>query len=288
LIVIQFIGPAWCRRQRITSHLTYEENSFVDAKNGDYRDARHVHILFYRRVVMQKPTDDFTRAPHLDPVRRYQAASHLGTAGFCSRRLRRIVILVGILVSGTAQAESLTGAALVATLRHGGCVILMRHASSPPAPPTVASAEPTNTKLERQLDETGRSSAQAMGEAIKTLTIPIGEVWSSPTYRAQETVRLADLPDPAVAAELGDGERSMQAIAKGQTIWLQAKAAERPRAGTNTIIVTQNPNIVGVFGQNASGLAEGEALVLRPTGTGDDEIVGRVKIQEWPSLASQG
>ena len=181
---------------------------------------------------MQKPTDDFTRAPHLDPVRRYQAASHLGTAGFCSRRLRRIVILVGILVSGTAQAESLTGAALVATLRHGGCVILMRHASSPPTPPTVASAEPTNTKLERQLDETGRSSAQAMGEAIKTLTIPIGEVWSSPTYRAQETVRLADLPDPAVAAELGDGERSMQAIAKGQTIWLQAKVAERPRAGT--------------------------------------------------------
>jgi hypothetical protein len=126
-----------------------------------------------------------------------------------------------------------------------------------------------------------------MGEAIRTLTIPIGEVWSSPTYRAQETVRLANLPDPAVAAELGDGEHSMQAIAKGQTVWLLAKVAERPRAGTNTIIVTQFPNIVGAFDQNASGLTEGEALILRPTGTGEDEIVGRVKIQEWPSLASQ-
>ena len=237
---------------------------------------------------MQQPSDDFTRAPYLNRVRRNPVASHLGTASFCSKRLKPIAILVGILAAGTAQAESLTGAALVATLRHGGCVILMRHASSPPTPPTTASAEPTNTKLERQLDETGRSSALAMGEAIRTLTIPIGEVWSSPTYRAQETVRLANLPDPAVAAELGDGERSMQAIAKGQTVWLQAKVAERPRAGTNTIIVTQNPNIVGAFGQNASGLAEGEALVLRPTGTGEDEIVGRVKIQEWPALASQG
>ena len=163
----------------------------------------------------------------------------------------------------------------------------MRHASSPPTPPTAASAEPSNIKLERQLDETGRSSALAMGEAITTLAIPIGEVWSSPTYRAQQTARLANLPVPAVAAELGDGEQSMQAIAKGQTVWLQAKLAERPRAGTNTIIVTQFPNIVGVFGQTASGLAEGDALVLRPTGTGEDEIVGRVKIQEWPSLASQ-
>jgi phosphohistidine phosphatase SixA len=216
------------------------------------------------------------------------AARHLDAARFYSKRVKPIAILVGMLVAGTAQAESLTGVALVATLRHGGCVILMRHASSPPTPPTTAIAEPANTKLERQLDGAGRSSALAMGEAIKTLTIPIGEVWSSPTYRAQETVRLANLPDPAVAAELGDGEQSMQAIAKGQTVWLQAKAAEPPRAGTNTIIVTQNPNIVGAFGQNASGLAEGEALVLRPTGTGEDEIMGRVKIQEWPSLASRG
>jgi hypothetical protein len=216
------------------------------------------------------------------------AASHLDAASFYSKRLQLIAIVGGMVVAGTAQAETLSGAALVTTLRHGGCVILMRHASSPPAPPTAASAEPTNTKLERQLDEAGRSSALAMGAALKTLTIPIGEVWSSPTYRAQETVRLANLPDPAVAAELGDGEQSMQAITNGQTVWLQAKVAERPRAGTNTIFVTQFPNIVGAFGQNASGLAEGEALILRPTGTGENEIMGRVKIQEWPSLASRG
>jgi hypothetical protein len=127
-----------------------------------------------------------------------------------------------------------------------------------------------------------------MGRAITTLSIPIGEVWSSPNYRALETVRLANLPNPTTAVELGDGGQSLQAISKGQTVWLQAKVAERPRAGTNTIVVTQFPNIAEAFGQNASVLAEGEALIVRPGDAGADEIVivGRIRIDEWPTLAS--
>ena len=62
-----------------------------------------------------------------------------------------IAILAGILVTETAQADSLSDAALVTALRQGGYVLLMRHASSPPAPPTAGSAEQDNTKLERQL-----------------------------------------------------------------------------------------------------------------------------------------
>jgi phosphohistidine phosphatase SixA len=209
------------------------------------------------------------------------------TASLCLKGLRPIAILVGMLATGTAQADPLSGTALVTPLRQGGYVFLMRHASSPPAPPTARSADHDNTKLERQLDETGRSSAQAMGRAIKTLNIPVGEVWSSPTYRALETVRLAGLPSPTTAVELGDGGQSMQATPKGQTVWLQAKVAEMPRAGTNTIIVTQYPNIQEAFGQNASGLTEGDALIVRPGGAGEDEIVGRIKIDEWPTLASQ-
>lgn len=222
--------------------------------------------------VMQRLLADFTR---------------VRTASFCLKWLRLIAILVGMSVTGTAQADALSGAGLITALRQGGYVLVMRHASSPPAPPASGSAAPDNVKLERELNEAGRSSAQAMGRAIKTLSIPIGEVWSSPTYRALETVRLIGLPNPTTAVELGDGGQSMQAISKGQTVWLQAKVVDRPRAGTNTIIVTQFPNIVDAFGQKASGLADGEALIVRPDGAGADEIVGRVKIEEWPTLASQ-
>ncbi len=208
-------------------------------------------------------------------------------ANFYSKRLKAVAILIGMLIAGTAQADPLSGAALVTSLRQGGYVLLMRHASSPATPPTAASAEPDNTRFERQLDEAGRRSVMAMGEAIKTLAIPIGEVWSSPTYRAQETVRLANLPAPAVAAELGDGGQSMRPVAKDQTVWLQAKLAEQPRACSNSVVVTQYPNILDAFGEKAAGLGEGDALILRPAGAGGDEIVGQVKIQEWPSLDSQ-
>jgi phosphohistidine phosphatase SixA len=209
---------------------------------------------------------------------------HRAMAGFGSNWLRLIAILAGMLVTGTAQADTLSGTGLVTALRQGGYVLVMRHASSPPAPPTAASAEHDNTGLERQLDESGRSAAQAMGKALKTLSIPVGQVWSSPTYRALETVRLAGLPNPTAAVELGDGGQSMHAAATSQTLWLRAKLAETPRAGTDTIIVTQSPNIQDAFGQSASGLAEGEALVVRPGGAG--EIVGRVKIDAWPALAA--
>jgi len=198
-----------------------------------------------------------------------------------------VAILLGMLVTGTAQAEPLSGAALVTTLHQGGYILLMRHASSPPEAPTVGTAESDNPRLERQLDEAGRGSAQAMGQAIKALNIPVGEVWSSPTYRALQTVRLAALPSPKTAFELGDGGQSMQATSKGQAVWLRAKLAEKPRAGTNTNIVTHYPNILDALGQDASGLTDGEALIVRPGSAGADEIVGRVRIEEWPALAAQ-
>jgi hypothetical protein len=196
-------------------------------------------------------------------------------------------VLAGLAAAGVAHAESLSSAALVEALRHGGFVLLMRHASSPGAPPAAGNAEPDNTKLERQLDDTGRKTARAMGAAIKALHIPIGEVWSSPTYRALETARLAALPTPRTAAELGDHGQSMQAMAEGQSAWLRREVAEQPRAGTDTVIVTQFPNIIGVYGMDVVGLADGDTLVLHPDGKGAAEIVGWVKIEEWPELAAQ-
>jgi broad specificity phosphatase PhoE len=80
----------------------------------------------------------------------------------------------------------------------GGYVLVMRHASSPREAPSKDIANADNTKLERQLDDSGRKGATLMGEAIRALRIPIGIVLTSPTYRAMETVRLARLDSPTV------------------------------------------------------------------------------------------
>jgi phosphohistidine phosphatase SixA len=186
-----------------------------------------------------------------------------------------------------AQAEQLSGKALVDALRQGGYVVVMRHASSPFQAPDKATADPENIKLERQLDAQGRETAQAMGVAVKKLTIPFGEVLSSPTYRARETVKLVGLA-PKAEDQLAEGPGGMAAPAnKERAAWLKAAVAKVPRAGTNTLIVTHTPNILAAFGKDASGIAAGEALVFHGDAKSGADLIARVKITEWPELASK-
>lgn len=185
-----------------------------------------------------------------------------------------------------AQSHTLSGPALVHALRLGGYVIVMRHAASPPTPPPPAKADPANVKDERQLDKAGKAAAKAMGRAIHRMRLPIGEVWSSPTYRALETLRLARLYGVRAVPELGDNGQSMQAAGAAQGAWLKARAAETPRPRTDTVVVTQQPNIAAAFGPAAAGLTDGEALVFHPDGQGGAELVARVPMADWPLLAA--
>ena len=183
----------------------------------------------------------------------------------------------------SAQAPTLSGAALISALQKGGYVIVMRHASAPRDLPTKQTANPDNVKLERQLDENGRAGATSMGDALRRLKIPIGAVLTSPTYRALETARLARLENPKTAEELGDGGQSMQGSTDAQAAWLQKKVTDLP-AGNNTVLVTHSPNIARAFPSVASDVSEGEALVFGADGKGGAALVGRIKIEEWSRL----
>src|SRR5207247_9097940 len=116
--------------------------------------------------------------------------------------LSRILGVATFLLASTAHAQQLRGEALVKALQQGGYVIVMRHASSPREVPDKATANPDNVKPERQLDQEGRSSATAMGKALRDLKIPVGTVLASPTYRALETIRYAQFGNPQAVAEL--------------------------------------------------------------------------------------
>ena len=192
--------------------------------------------------------------------------------------MTRTLFLLSLLLAATANAQQLQGDALVKALRQGGYVIVMRHASSPREVPDKATANPDNVKPERQLDQEGRASSTAMGKAIRDLKIPIGTVFSSPTYRALETIRYAQLGKPQPIPELGDNGKSMSGGTEAQAAWLRKKVTELPK-GANTLIVTHMPNMSRAFPESTSGLADGEALVFGPSG-----VVARVKIEDWPKL----
>jgi phosphohistidine phosphatase SixA len=200
-------------------------------------------------------------------------------------RVRQIATSALLLVAlTTANSASLFGPNLVTALRAGGYVILMRHASSPGQPPDSTHAAAENIQQERQLDDLGRASAQAMGEALRRLRIPIGAVLSSPTYRALETVKLAQLGEPILFAELGDSGQGGTGPDSERARWLRAEIAMPPGAQRNTVIVTHYPNIIEACPGRADGLAEGEALILYPDAKGSAHLVARVKIDDWARL----
>jgi phosphohistidine phosphatase SixA len=204
----------------------------------------------------------------------------------CTMWLSFLVLVVGMTAS--ASAQMLSGKDLVNALRDGGYVLLMRHASSPPLTPDKNEAAPGNTTLERQLDDKGKAAAKAMGSAIRSLKIPVGTVLSSPAFRALQTVRIARLGHPRTYEQLGDGGKSMSSSAVAAwASWLQKEVAEMPPAGTNTLIVTQTPNIASAFPHEAQGMSAGEALIFRPDGKGNVRLVARVEVGQWPALAAR-
>ncbi|HZT03292.1 MAG TPA: histidine phosphatase family protein [Steroidobacteraceae bacterium] len=217
------------------------------------------------------------------------------TESAASRFARRFVacapasLIAAVLACApNAHASPVKDSTLLAALQHGGCIILMRHASSPDARPAARTAAPGNINLERQLDADGIAAARAMGAALKRLSIRIGDVMSSPTFRARETIRAAGLGSPRIMDQLGDGGHSMSRSAiAGWSAWLRHAVGQQPPAGSNRLIVTQGPNISDAYRRIASGLKAGGALIFRPDGHGNAQLLGSMQIADWPQLAGQ-
>jgi phosphohistidine phosphatase SixA len=199
------------------------------------------------------------------------------------RTIRFVSSSFAILLSmvQVSSAQELAGEQLIDALREGGYVIVMRHASSPRALPDEATANPDNINRERQLDETGRTQAAAMGEAVRSRGIRITEVLSSPTYRAIETARRMGYSEIRPVDELSN--EGMRASGEEYTAWLRANVAVRPDAD-NRLLITHGPNVSAAFPEYAADMGEGEALVFRPGAAGDPAMVARLAITDWPNL----
>lgn len=198
------------------------------------------------------------------------------------RDLGTIVLLsvFACLASVQAQAQPIPRAQLADTLAAGGHVIVMRHANSPRDLPDAATRNADNVDGERQLDALGRRTAQAMGEALRSHAIPVGEVLSSPTYRAMETARL--LGFDALPVELLSNEGMREAGAQHAT-WLQ-DAVARPATNGNRLLITHGPNLSAAFPEHSQGMGEGEALVFRPGAATGPTLIHRIRIEDWAGL----
>ena len=204
--------------------------------------------------------------------------------------LRSLAVLASLVaLSPSLHAED--AQAVAAALSKGGYVIVFRHgatATGMAAPDPMGAGRGKSTSTERQLSPRGRLSAREIGGALKTLHIPVGDVYTSQLNRAVETGRLisgkevttrVDFTEAGEHVEPAEGERRAEAMRR--------MAATPPAKGSNTIVVSHKPNIVDAFGKDWADVHEGEASIFRPDGHGKFALAGRMQASEWAELAKR-
>ena len=178
-------------------------------------------------------------------------------------------------------SESLTGAALLQTLRGGGLILYFRHTSTDFGQSDDAMSGYEDCARQRNLTDNGRDEARRIGAAIKRLDIPIGDVLASPFCRTRETAQLIFGRATAAPAVRGGPARPET---NDRYAELRKLLSTPPRAGTNLAIASHGNPFRAVT--DTQYLAEGEAAVIRPLGAQGFGIVARIPKDSWDTLTA--
>ncbi len=177
--------------------------------------------------------------------------------------------------------RKLTPLQLVAELQHGGYVLYFRHTSTDFSQNDSRSRGFDDCANQRNLTDTGREQARAIGAAIRNLRLPVAKVIASPLCRTMETARLAFGQAEPVADVRG---AALPASDPNRYAALKKLLATPQPSGSNLVIASHGNPFYGVAGPPY--LAEGEAAVVRGLGKDNFEIIARIRPDDWRALVA--
>src|SRR5512145_1835508 len=184
----------------------------------------------------------------------------------------RVALLSFLFLACPALAEP--SPELLRELRQGGYVLYLRHTSTDFSQNDSRMTSFDDCASQRNLTDRGRDEARAIGEHVKRLKIPIGEVLASPFCRTMETARLAFGKATATGAVRG-GPASDEA---GRYAALRKLLSTRIPKGENLVISSHGNPFYALAGPPY--LAEGEMAVVKPEGE-RFSVVARIRLSDW-------
>ena len=194
--------------------------------------------------------------------------------------------LAAMLAIGVPAKAVANDADIAQALRAGGLVILVRHGATYPDQADTDPLNFDNVAAQRNLNDKGKALAKTFGDALRQARVPVGMVYTSMYNRAYETALLAgftviektpDLTEGGLVVSPNENNRRAEALRK--------MLATEPELGSNTILITHQPNIVAALGKDWFDVKEGEASIFRPE-NGSYKLVARVQMDEWTRVAS--
>lgn len=184
------------------------------------------------------------------------------------------LLLVAVAFLGAAvPLHAFADDGLWASLRQGGQVVLVRHASTTPGVGDPEGMKLSDCSTQRNLSNEGREHAKRVGDAFRARQVPVAQLISSPWCRCIETATLAFGRKPETSPALGNlfGRGELQAA---QVAQLKPLAGRKPQAG-NTIMVSHGSTIWALT--NVMPVM-GEMVVLTPKADGGFVVAGRLVV----------
>lgn len=166
-----------------------------------------------------------------------------------------------------ARAETLSS--LLVELQAGGYVIYVRHTHTDRV--TGGTSDRDGCEDQRNLTARGRTEAEFINEHYLALDLPVSRLISTELCRTLDTM------------ELAFGEPEIIPRSELETT-LADVLSVMPEPGTNTIIVAHIGTINRNFGLPIP-FEEGDTYVFAPRGEDGFELVGRISLMDWATLA---
>jgi phosphohistidine phosphatase SixA len=166
-------------------------------------------------------------------------------------------------------ADAITGSALVGALKKGGFVLYMRHTE------TGTVTKECNMS---NLTPRGERDAARVGNALRTLGIPIARIASSPVCRVQDTARSLGLGAFDVVDALSNVPPNPHYdlnAARGKLL------STTPMPGKNLLLVSHMQS--GNKTSDMLYLDFGEIIVFKPDNNDGPAALARVRVDDWAS-----
>jgi phosphohistidine phosphatase SixA len=201
-------------------------------------------------------------------------------------RLSLLCALLALLPAVAGSQPAPSQPAWIDALRQGGHVIVFRHGATYSDQADTDPLHLENIAAQRQLNDAGRALARSIGEAMRQLGIPVGQVQTSMFQRAIDTGTLLGFGEAVATPDVTEGGLVVSPAENDRrTQALRRLIAAPPPAGSNLVIVSHKPNIMDAFGKDWFDIREGEASVFKPDGNGGYQQIVRIQPGEWSRVA---
>lgn len=192
-------------------------------------------------------------------------------------RLRRVAIWHAapllLLMPAVAQAQIIRpDESVLEQLRAGGFVLACRHAITN-HDQQDRNVDFDDPRTQRTLSEAGEQQARELGEVLRSLRIPIGDVLASPFQRTRRSAELMFGRADVETALQYAGSRQRRSDLLGSDV----------PEGTNRVLMTHQGILYENLAVERRSIGEGDCVIVKPR-AGEFIVLAQARLEDWRLL----